>query len=434
MKFSLTRSSLLMTSLFSTVARFAGVGLNFAVAIVLTRTLSMQEAGMVFMLMTLVTGVALFSRLGIEQWLVRDVARLPEEALDLQGSYLRDAYRLTFISSTLFIFAWLVCAPLLQHRLFDDAIQTSVLVAASSGILFFNLVMLNSAFLKAIRHTSASILVQNSLPAVAYMALLLGFWAVYKVNQTYLMLYTGSLLLAGLASFYWLKPWLTYLHPTKPTRFSLKMILQQSLPLAPVSFFSFLMLWADTLLTGWLLNNAEVALFTVAARLSFVSLFFLGALDATIYPRLLKIHKQQPERLITFFWQSTGLVAGILGAVTLLLLLIGDILLKVFKPEYLQASTTLAILLIAQLVRALSLTFSFLFIMQNRVTYLNTMLMLALSINIIANLLLIPQYGIAGAATATLIANMVLTLGAIILFFKHRLLITPISREKGAHA
>ena len=56
------------------------------------------------------------------------------------------------------------------------------------------------------------------------------------------------------------------------------------------------MLWADTLLTGLLLKNEDVALFTVAARLSFVSLFFLGALDATIYPRLLKIHQHQPEQ------------------------------------------------------------------------------------------------------------------------------------------
>ena len=114
--------ALLLTTIVSTVARFAGVGLNFAVAIVLTRTLSMQEAGMVFMLMTLVTGVSLFSRLGVEQWLVRDVARLPEQDVDLQGSYLRDSYRLILLSSGIFMLGWLILIPLAQHRLFDDSI------------------------------------------------------------------------------------------------------------------------------------------------------------------------------------------------------------------------------------------------------------------------------------------------------------------------
>jgi O-antigen/teichoic acid export membrane protein len=419
---NLKNPSLLLTSVLSTIARFAGVGLNFAVAIVLTRNLSTSDAGMVFMLMTLVTGISLFSRMGVEQWLVRDVARLEARDIVQQGTYLRDAYRLVLLSSVLFILGWLVFAPLSQHWLFDDAIHMLPLLLAGSGILFFNLVMLNSSFLKAIRHTSASILVQNSLPAVAYMLLLVLFWAVFRENQHYLWLYTASLLLAGLASFYWLRPWWHCLRPKAATRFNIREVLQQSLPLAPVSFFSFLMLWADTLLTGLLLSNTDVALFTVAARLSFVSLFFLGALDATIYPRLLNIHKHQPQQLVRFFWQATGLVASILGVVTVMLLLLGDTVLAVFKPEYVQAGTALAILLVAQLVRALSLTFSFMFIIQAQVRYLNLMLATALVVNIIANLLLIPAYGIEGAAAATLVANLILTAGVVLLFFRNRLL------------
>lgn len=414
--------SLLITSLFSSIARFVGVGLNFAVAIILTRTLPMHEAGMVFMLMTLVTGVSLFSRLGVEQWLVRDVARIDETAVAEQGAHLHDAYRMVLLSSGIFLLGWLLFTPLTRQWLFDDAVQTLPLLLAGSGILTFNMVMLNSAFLKAVRHTSASILVQNALPAVAYMLLLLIFWQNYQAEQHYLLLYVASLALAGLASFHWLRPWWVSLSPHQATRFNVREVLQQSLPLAPVSFFSFLMLWADTLLTGLLLNNEDIALFTVAARLSFVSLFFLGALDATVYPRLLAIHRHHPERLVAFFWKATGLVVGVLSAITLLLLLMGDRLLAVFRPEYVQAGTALTILLLAQLVRAFSLTFSFMFIIQAQVRYLNQLLMSALVVNIAANLVLIPRYGIDGAAAATLLANLVLTVGVTALFAKKHLL------------
>lgn len=419
---SIKSSSLLVTSVLSTIARFAGVGLNFAVAIILTRTLPMAEAGMVFMLMTLVTGVSLFSRMGVEQWLVRDVARIHESEPAEQAIHLRDAYRMVLLSSATFMLGWLVFIPLLRHQLFDDAIQTLPLLLAGSGILTFNLVMMNSAFMKAVRHTSQSILIQNSLPAVAYGLLISMFWTVFTADQYYLLLYVASLCLAGVASFYWLRPWWHHLNPHNPIRFDVRAVLRKSLPLAPVSFFSFLMLWADTLLTGLLLSNTDVALFTVAARLSFVSLFFLGALDATIYPRLLKIHKHHSEQLRSFFWQSTALVASVLGLVTLLLLALGDTLLALFKPEYVQADTTLAILLVAQLARALSLTFSFLFIMENQVRYLNTMLVSALLVDIVANLLFIPVYGITGAAIATLLANLLMTLGVVALFFRKRLL------------
>lgn len=415
-------SPLLITSLLSTIARFAGVGLNFAVAIVLTRTLPMQEAGMVFMLMTLVTGVALFSRMGVEQWLVRDVARLPEQDIALQAAHLHAAYRFVLLSSGAFLFGWLALIPFSTHRLFDNAIQVAPLLSAGIGMIFFNFVMLNSAFLKAVHHTSQSILVQNSLPAITYLLLLAGFWLSYRQNQQYLWLYSASLLAAGVVSFYWLRPWWAHLFRPEQTHLTLRKVLAESLPLAPVSFFSFLMLWADTLFTGLLLKNEDVALFNIAARLSFVSLFFLGALDATIYPRLLKIHQYHPEQLKRFFWQATGLVAGILGIVTLVLLVAGEYILWVFKPEYMQAATTLAILLLAQFARALSLTFSFMFIMENKVRYLNTMLMVALVTNVIANALLIPRYGIEGAASATLLANCLLTGGVIVLFYYQRLL------------
>lgn len=417
-------TSLFMTSVLSTIARFAGVGLNFAVAIVLTRNLPMSEAGMVFMLMTLVTGVSLFSRLGVEQWLVRDVARIHHTEPAEQAIHLRDAYRMVLLSSGLFMLGWLIFIPLSRHWLFDNTIHTLPLLLAGSGILTYNLIMLNSAFMKAVRHTSQSILIQNALPAIAYILLIGLFWPTFTANQHYLSLYVTSLLLAGIVSFYWLRAWWPYLNLHTATRFNIRSVLRESLPLAPVSFFSFLMLWADTLLTGLLLSNADVALFTVAARLSFVSLFFLGALDATIYPRLLNIHKHQPERLQHFFRQATLLVAGILISVTLLLLVSGNTLLNIFKPEYVQAGTTLSILLLAQLARAFSLTFSFMFIIENKVRYLNIMLVTALLVDIIANLILIPLYGITGAANATLLANTLMTLGVIILFFRKRLLRT----------
>lgn len=419
---NLNSASLLVQSLFSTIARFAGVGLNFAVAMVITRNLPLSEAGVLFMLMTLVTGIALFSRVGLEQWIVRDIARIDDNDQQKRGEYLHDGYRLMLLSTLIFTVIWIAATPLLAEHLFDNEIGYWHLLAAGLGILFFNIVMMHSAFMKAIRHTSESILIQNSLPAIAFMVLLLIFWSSFTQHQQYLYLYTASLVIAAIASFIWMKPWWSPVVNSQQRHFDLKPLFRQTIILAPVSFFSFLMLWADTLLVGLLLNNEDVALFTIAARLSFVSLFFLGALDATIYPRLLKIHKEQPEKLRSFFWQATILVAAILTGVTLVLSLLGDYLLWAFSETYIAASSTLILLLVAQLMRAMSLTFSFMFIIQEQVKYLNGMLMFALVVNILANFALIPHYGIEGAAIATLSANVVLTLGVVLLFAKKKLL------------
>lgn len=418
----LNNPSLLWQTAFSIIARFAGVGLNFAVAIVITRTLPMNEAGMLFMLMTLVTGISLFSRVGVEQWLVREVAGLPEDGLaQAQLRHLHSAFRLLLFTTLIFMMIWIAISPVIKRSLFDGDIQLGLLWFAALGIFFFNLVMTNSAFMKAAHHISESLLIQNALPAVCMMFAILVLWPLFPVSQNYLWIYTLSLGLAGVCSFYWLRAWLPSLK-TRAKPFSHQEVFQGSIPLAPVSFFSFLMLWADTLMTGWLLTNEDVALFTVAARLSFVSGFFLGALDATIYPRLLRMHKQNPEKVRKFFWQATLLVAGVLGVVTLLIAAVGKPVLAVFNEGYVQAATTLIILLLGQLVRGLAITFSFMFIIREQVRYLNSLLLVALLANLLANWLLIPQYGIEGAAMATLAANLLLTGGVIVFFFKNRLL------------
>ncbi|WP_020560271.1 oligosaccharide flippase family protein [Thiofilum flexile] len=422
MKLNLRRDSLLIQSLLSTVARFVGVGLNFAVAILIARLLPKNEAGMVFMLMTLVTGVSLFSRLGLEQWIVRDIARLPDHNTERHAHYLHSAYRLTLLSSIVFLLIWIVLAPYINQWLFDGQLEVLYLMAAGTGIITFNWVMTNSAFLKAVRHTSSSLLVQNTLPAIALLLLIGLWWGNFAEHQHYVLIYTASLFLAGIISFFWLKPWLRILFARSSHQFPFDQLLKQSLPLAPVSMFAFLMLWADTLMTGLLLTNDEVALFSTAARLSFISLFFLGALDATIYPRLLKMQRQQPHYLKAFFWKSTLLVIGILSLVTLALWLVRDWMLLAFGSQYVAASFVLSLLLLGQLIRACSLTFSFMFIMQEQVRFLNLLLVTALIVNIISHLILIPKYGINGAAMATLIANLVLTGGVVILFFYKQLL------------
>lgn len=414
--------ALLKTSVVSTFSRFVGVGLNYAVVLLLTNTLSTHVSGIVLLLMVLVPTAALLSRLGVEQWLVRDVARLADGDTGQQAAHLHSAYALVGIGTATMMLLWWAGIPWLQHYLFDDALPTLPLVLAAVGVAAFNVIMLHAAFLKAVRHTAASLLVQNSLPALSFLLLLGLFWQRVTQGQTALWLYSASLVLAGFAALLWLRPWWGTLFTGKNAQWNLRAVWQQSLPLAPVSILAFLLLWVDTLMVGWLLGNHDVALYNVAARLSFISLFFLGALDAAIYPRLLQAQQRQPQQWGRLFWQATVLVAGLLGAVTVALGLLGETLLGWFGADYQAASGVLVWLAVAQWVRALSLTFSFLFIMQDKVRYLNALLLLSLLLAVLGNLLWVPTHGLQGAAWAMLLANGVLSGGVILLAWRLRLL------------
>ena len=109
----LNNPSLILQAMISITARGAGVVLNFIVTVILTRNLPPSEAGMIQTLIILLTGISLFSRLGVEHWLVRDVARLPddEQLHTEQGNFLHSAYRMLSLVQCCLCWAGCCLAP-----------------------------------------------------------------------------------------------------------------------------------------------------------------------------------------------------------------------------------------------------------------------------------------------------------------------------------
>ena len=158
------------------------------------------------------------------------------------------------------------------------------------------------------------------------------------------------------------------------------------------------MIFTDTIMVGWFLSNEQVAEYSVASRVSYIVLFFLQAMEATIYPRLLNKFKHKQSQIHAFFWQSTALVISVVFGVTLFMYLLSDYILMAFGSEYGTAKQALGLLLIAQFFRAASITFSFMFIIREKVQYLNMILMTAFIVNIAGNIVFIQRYAIEGAA------------------------------------
>ena len=423
---------LLIQSLWSLIARFTGVILNFAVILIITNTLPKSSAGDILLLMTFVTGFALISRLGIDQLVMKEVASSHVGNHKYKQDFLSVSYKAVFILSFIFMGIWLLSSRFIQTKWFTNegiaTLSINELMFASLGILFFNLVILNSTYLKAIKKTVLGILGQNALTAITFLIMIALFWGYFSADQYTITLYTGSLILAGILAFFATKSSANKLQaesstPPEPTPVpSITNILKKSLPLAPISIISFLMIFTDTIMVGWYLPNEQVAEYSVASKISYIVLFFLQAMEAVIYPRLLNMFKHDQQHLRSFFWQSTALVIGVVLSITLVMYLLSDWILIAFGKEYIFAKQVLGLLLLAQLLRASSITFSFMFIIRDQVKFLNYILVAAFFTNIIANVILINLYGIEGAAIATLLANAVLVLLVVGLFFYKSLL------------
>ena len=204
----IAKNPLLMQSLWSLLARFAGVALNFAVVLIITNQLTKSSAGDILLLMTFVTGVALISRLGIDQLLMKEVASSHHYNLDYRKGFLKVSYKAVLVLSLGFILIWIAASPFLQSSFFFDGTQATIsiteLAIASLGVLFFNLVILNSTYLKAIKKTVIGVLGQNALTAITFLIIILAFWGYFSNNQyVFLSLYRIASLGGHISGFFY---------------------------------------------------------------------------------------------------------------------------------------------------------------------------------------------------------------------------------------
>ncbi len=190
--------------------------------------------------------------------------------------------------------------------------------------------------------------------------------------------------------------------------------------LASFSFWSFLVssgglifLYADSIMIGYFMNNADVGIYRVILQFTAFAAFTTTALRGTLWPRISRWDKIGEKELIEdsltrafsySFLLALPLFVG--GA------LIGDKLLYFFYGADFVSYSTLMILFTVQIINIFHYFFTTYLSAMNRIKDVFKVTVVAVASNIVLNAALIPYMGISGAAFATLIT---ITLNAILI-------------------
>lgn len=160
---------------------------------------------------------------------------------------------------------------------------------------------------------------------------------------------------------------------------------------------------ADILLLGLFVEPEQVGIYRIAVQGSLLVSFGLEAVNKVVAPHFTRLYNQgnyhQLQRLATA--SARGALAVALPA-TVIFALFGDwILWSAVGAEYVGGMVPLAILALGQMVNAGMGSVGLLLNMTDHEAVVTRTLVLVVVLNIAANLVLIPFWGMIGAATAT---------------------------------
>jgi len=160
---------------------------------------------------------------------------------------------------------------------------------------------------------------------------------------------------------------------------------------------------ADILMLSWLTSDEEVGLYRVAAQMALFASFGLQAVNMVVAPRFARLHAmgrmQELERLMH---RSGQVILGFNLLVALVFWLGGPLILRLFFGEEFVASyLVLLILLGGQVINSLVGSVGYLLNMTGHERQTAYGMSVAAVVNIFLNVLLIPRFGMFGAAIAT---------------------------------
>ncbi len=303
--------------------------------------------------------------------------------------------------------AFLVSAPRMAGRLSDDPRLLTVLVVFGIALPGAALLRVAAAATRVSQDLRASVAIED-----------FGQPFVFTVLATALLATGGGVVEAsvaaavsfaamGGAAVVWAYRWFPQAEVAEPARtVGRGELLAYSVPTALAGTVGVTMTWLDRLLVGYYLTEEAVGWYQVAAQASGIFAVILGAFAAIFGPMIAGLlDRGETGRLQELFRVTTkwGMLAVLPGAVLCLLFAEASVD-AVFGAAYQPAAVPLMILVVGQLASVVTGAVGYLLMMAGRQNLWLGLSLAALAGDVVLNVVLIPRFGLAGAAVATTVS------------------------------
>jgi O-antigen/teichoic acid export membrane protein len=415
------------------VIRIASLGLNFVINVVLARLLGVSDYGAVAYAMAWVNILIVPALFGFEELLVRDIAVYhAKSAWHLMRGVIQTAHLISLIVSIVIaVVVWRVsestaAAPMqgaiISFEIWDDLAAawptnyTAVYAIwiAMAILPVFAFIRLQSSILRGLRQIVVSQVPDTLMRPLLLLAVLVGayLFSEDKLTAPQIMALRGIIAVIVLGySIYAVLRALPDAVKHGAAAYEFKPWMQRAIPLFGMGLLSMIHSRADVLMLGALRGVEEVASYSVALLLSSLAILILASANTALAPAFAELFASGDlDRLQQRVTRTTRAVLLASLPLVLILGLFGQFFLSIFGPEYVQAYPALLILLVGQCANLVSGPNSILLVMTGQERPAVTGSAVGAGLYVILNLLLIPSWGMIGAALATTLSMMTWTM------------------------
>ena len=284
---------------------------------------------------------------------------------------------------------------------------TKTIILKTNLVLFFYCVFLiNIEIIRALGFTFLSETFRN---VIKYLPLIIGFVFLNDSNNPYLILdfFIYGFVIISIISFvllwFFLKKHKTISEDYKKDTF--KEIIKYSLPITLSTVSLYLLSSIDIFFLKYFYGDNYVAYYSVAIKIISIISVANNALSLSVATDIAYNFQNNNFNILKTILNKTAKIIFYFSfALTILILMFSNSILNVFGKEYLISKEILIILLLGNLIMAISGNTYIYLLMTNKGKILGRLIFISVLINVILNFILIPKYCLYGAAISSVIA------------------------------
>lgn len=368
-----------------------------------------EEYGIFSLGFTVFSIVSLLAFIGMTSALVRFIPEARSRKDDkLAASYIRSAFTIVTVSSLFFALVMFLTADMVAVSLFHDVRVAMVIQVLAFAIPFYAwtglFVSVAEAYYKN-QYSAATKIIGESIARLLFtaVALWLGF-GLFGISFAFLL----SVVIGFVFSFYFME-FKVFSILRKQHAFSPKyaQMLAFSIPVLLSGAVYLFINWTDSILLGVLRTVSEVGIYNTALPTASLLLIVPSAATTLFTPVVVELltKKKREELGATYKAINKWILIANLLIFFVLALYARQVIRILYGSEYELAAESLVLLSIGNLIYSVGLGSGLLLISMDKPKLVLKYTLISAFINVSANMLLIPPYGITGAAFANMFSN-----------------------------
>lgn len=380
--------------------RALGAGIAFSFNIVLGRLFGAEDAGLYFLALTIATICYTLGNLGLEGVLLRHAASnsSPDRKGEIQ-TIAAIGMRVSLIFALILTVLLVIAAPWIAEVILKNPDLTRPLQWMALTIVPQTQLRLYAQLLRGFKKIALSQTLRNidvPLMTIIFIAILGVSFGVTGAVWAFALASTLTFIFAIIIWKRVLKPESQVTH-TITTR----ELIRSGFPLLQTNLMNLMLNPATIMLLGALADATAVAIFAIAFRTAMLTRFSLMAVNAIAAPKFAALHSSKEDKaLASTSRRSTFLITFAATPMLVIFMVFPEWVMSLFGEEFVAGAQVLMILSAGQFFAVICGSVGYLLMMSGNEKLLRNNTLISGITCLILNLLLIPDYGVIGAAVA----------------------------------